>query len=1151
MDRQELVKNFQQTYNMLNTEQKKAVDNIEGPVLVIAGPGTGKTQLLSARIANILAKTDISAENILAMTFTEAGARNMRERLKSFIGKEAYKIGIFTYHAFANDLISQCPEYFLERNLENLADDLTLYEILSSIKQELPYNSLIKYTEPMALLSVINDFKRANLSTEDIKIIAKQNIALDDILLEKIQSASDNGELDLTVMKGRQKIDVALNTYKQLAIIINEVVRNNNHLDKTFTPNLDITLKELLKALQLAEENKKATFLTDWRNNYFNQVSSNGVPQSKDIINNKKLLEIATVYESFTRIMNERSLFTYDDMILEVINTLKKHNDFKLTIQEKYNYILLDEYQDTNKSQAELINLLTNNPIFEGRPNVLAVGDDDQAIMAFQGAESSNMLDFYNRYNNTLVINLTKNYRSASAILETAKEIAEQIEDRLTNALPINIEKDIIASNENIKDKANIQRINFKSQIAEYSFIAQEIKKLLNEGVDANEIAVLSPKHKLLQALSPFLKEQDIPIFYEKRENILEDPTVSKIIKISNLLLAIKDKDDALMNKLFPEVLSFDFWNLKSENIWRMSWIAYEQKNYWLETMLEVEDEQLKEVANFLISLATKIDDMPLEKVIDLIMGTPNLNIKDNEFKSPLYSYLKKESREEELYDTIINLTQLRDILRDRQNKNTGFLRLNDFVNMINSYNNAGLLMNSTNPHKTAENSVQLISVHSAKGLEFKYTFLISVNKSSWNSSPTNQGRIQMPKNLQHIKADSSDENTRKRLFFVALTRAKTHLYLTNYIGNFKGNKTNSLEFLNEAEDKDTGELKAYNIPKKFRVVQNKEDIPVSIEEIKTNWHGFYLPKNEEKIRELLRSKLNNYKISPTHVNNYINITGDVESGKGPQGFYETTILRFPTSYSASAFLGSFVHEIMDRIQKNINNSLPINKELFLIDIEKEIKQKTNFSLEETKELIVRAKNIISHVLNERMDIFQIGNKSEQNFAWSGVTIGNAQLTGKIDLIKINEEQKTITVVDFKTGKIPFSKGKFDSNTIKVHAYEQQLYFYKILIENTPEFKGYSVTNGILEFIEKDLLMNHGYTYEITFDENKLEYMKLLIQAVYDRVQNFVFDSPEVTNGSLSDVRNFENELIKEFAIKNNLKEIYINNSTKIVKEIL
>ena len=81
--------------------------------------------------------------------------------------------------------------------------------------------------------------------------------------------------------------------------------------------------------------------------------------------------------------------------------------------------------------------------------------------------------------------------------------------------------------------------------------------------------------------------------------------------------------------------------------------------------------------------------------------------------------------------------------------------------------------------------------------------------------------------------------------------------------------------------------------------------------------------------------------------------------------------------------------------------------------------------------------------------------------------------------------------------------------------------------------------------------MNHGYTYEITFDENKLEYMKLLIQAVYDRVQNFVFDSPEVTNGSLSDVRNFENELIKEFAIKNNLKEIYINNSTKIVKEIL
>lgn len=96
---------FEKNYRMLNVEQKEAVDQIDGPVLVIAGPGTGKTQLLSTRIANILQKTDTSPKNILAMTFTEAGARNMQERLSRFIGTNSYKVGIFTYHGFAGEII--------------------------------------------------------------------------------------------------------------------------------------------------------------------------------------------------------------------------------------------------------------------------------------------------------------------------------------------------------------------------------------------------------------------------------------------------------------------------------------------------------------------------------------------------------------------------------------------------------------------------------------------------------------------------------------------------------------------------------------------------------------------------------------------------------------------------------------------------------------------------------------------------------------------------------------------------------------------------------------------------------------------------------------------------------------------------------------
>ena len=115
---------FEKNYKMLNAEQKEAVDTIDGPVLVIAGPGTGKTQLLSTRIANILQKTDTAPENILAMTFTEAGASNMRERLSHFIGTNSFKVGIFTYHGFANEIIQNYREYFTDKNLNEASDEL-------------------------------------------------------------------------------------------------------------------------------------------------------------------------------------------------------------------------------------------------------------------------------------------------------------------------------------------------------------------------------------------------------------------------------------------------------------------------------------------------------------------------------------------------------------------------------------------------------------------------------------------------------------------------------------------------------------------------------------------------------------------------------------------------------------------------------------------------------------------------------------------------------------------------------------------------------------------------------------------------------------------------------------------------------------------
>ncbi|MCL2085492.1 UvrD-helicase domain-containing protein, partial [Candidatus Saccharibacteria bacterium] len=166
------MKKFGEELARLNPEQLEAVEAIYGPVLVVAGPGTGKTQLLSLRVANILQETDASPDNILCLTFTEAGARNMHERLLGLIGKEAEKITISTYHEFAKNLITGYPNYFEEYNLKRTIDELGQHKILKRILDSLPFDDINRnyYRENLGVyLSIISDFKKHLLTPDDIE----------------------------------------------------------------------------------------------------------------------------------------------------------------------------------------------------------------------------------------------------------------------------------------------------------------------------------------------------------------------------------------------------------------------------------------------------------------------------------------------------------------------------------------------------------------------------------------------------------------------------------------------------------------------------------------------------------------------------------------------------------------------------------------------------------------------------------------------------------------------------------------------------------------------------------------------------------------------------------------------------------------------
>jgi DNA helicase-2/ATP-dependent DNA helicase PcrA len=283
-------------------------------------------------------------------------------------------------------------------------------------------------------------------------------------------------------------------------------------------------------------------------------------------------------------------------MILRAIDGLQTHKDLKFTLQEQYQYLLLDEFQDTNQAQLKLVELMTDNPINEGRPNVLAVGDDDQAIYAFQGADYSHMLAFYRNYKDVLVVPLTQNYRSEAPILELSSQVAEQIEARLHHNFP-DIDKTLTAAGSHLTGKAKVERHEFKSDVAQYAWVTRQIKNALKEGQSANQIAVLVPQHKYLEPLVPYLQQAGIPVRYEKRENVLDYPVIIQLIQMVKLCLALNQQNYRLADSLWPEVLSYSFWELKTADLWQLSWQASDQHQTWTELLMA--NNKLAPIASF------------------------------------------------------------------------------------------------------------------------------------------------------------------------------------------------------------------------------------------------------------------------------------------------------------------------------------------------------------------------------------------------------------------------------------------------------------------------------------------------------------------------------------------------------------------------
>jgi len=1088
-----MMTTFDDRYKNLNEEQRQAVDLVDGPLLVVAGPGTGKTELLSMRVANILKKTDTLPENILCLTFTESGATAMRSRLSDIIGPQAYKVAIQTFHSFGTETINQNREYFYRGAEFQPADDIASYDILTNIFDELDYSSPLasknngEYVHLSDTLKAIGELKQAGLSSDELIAILDAN----DRTLDAI-------EQDLTdIFANRPSVSMLSMLVpiaeKAAALPVAE-------LPSAITPLANELALSMARAFDEAVEINKTTPITAWRDEWLEKDTTSHFV-FKDRKRHAKLRALAQVYFSYISRMEQASLYDYNDMILNVVHSMELHADLKANLQEKYQYILVDEFQDTNLAQLRILFNLTDNPLGD-EPNVMAVGDDDQAIYSFQGADVNNINRFREQYPSHRSIVLTHNYRSSEPILKASREVITQADGRLETIMDIN--KTLTPHAD--ASHAKVSRTKLPTRIDENDWVASTIAAEIKSGVKPDGIAVLARNHTELIALVPYLHHYGIAIDYERRDNILDKENILALELLAETAVAIFGGDHDLADSKLPELLSHPMFAIPPETIWRLSLQAHRSGLTWLETMLNTPD--LRPLADWLITRAQAVPHETLEVFVDVLIGAPS---KTEGYISPYHQHyfstnILNDSPEDYL-STLEALRTLRTKLREYRPNDT--LHIADMLEFIRMHRELGARIMTIRSGVSNSDAVHLMTSHKSKGLEFDTVFIINSMDGRWGERVRSRSSlINYPENLR-IRPNSNSYNERLRLYFVAMTRAKRQLFIS-----YSATDTSGKDVL------PAGFLSGTAINEQVVIPEHSVETLTTLNNI--DWQDYITNQPTTTMKALLEPTLENYKLSATHLNNFIDLTHG-----GPSMFLMNNLLRFPAAKSASASYGTAIHATLQRAHNHLvatGEKRPVEDILgdFIHELERQHLNEADLEFYSKK-----GSESLAVFLAAKYNTFARNQRTELSFANQGVFIGEARLTGSLDLVDF--EESTIVVTDYKTGRPSNSwKGTTDYDKIRLHKYRQQLMFYQLLCENSRNYSSYSFEGGVLQFVEPD---NRGeiHALEESFTHEDLERFSKLIKAVWHCIINLDFPDVNEYDASYKGMLAFEDALIDKY----------------------
>lgn len=922
----------------LNPDQREAVTTTEGPLLIIAGAGTGKTGVLTRRIAYLLQEKKAGPENILALTFTEKAAEEMTSRVSDLLQTPVDSIQISTFHSFCRKiLVEEGAKLGLPTDF-HLLDDVDQWVVLRRLLPNLPLDYFLELSDPPR---VIDDFRTFINRAKDELVSPSEYLA-----------------------------------YAQ---------KRREELERTYGLRWDF-VSPFLKEEKF--QRTRPPFAREWNQGQWLNFKQAGLEL-------KRTLEIGVIYQQYEEELRRTGKVDYGDLIVLSFELLKEDEPTRKKYQEKFRYILVDEFQDTNIAQLELLRILAAE-----HQNICVVGDDDQAIYRFRGASFASFVDFRNAYPGAKVIKLTQNYRSTKAVLAAAGELI------MKNAgARYESEKNLWTQREPGQRVRILISPEFSDEArAICDIIQSEMEALPETERDYGRFAILYRAHTHRELIVRELERRKIPHVVVSPQGILFTEEIGDLIAYLQVIRNIRTGRTIETLPLL-RVLSDPQWNLSQTDLTRIFSSLSEQRNLYeiIRTpeliagdsgspgLSKESAERISTLVNLLDQLVSLTETKTVLEIVQKVVSRSRFNITELE-----------RAGTPESQNSILLVSEFLRFVEEKSQleENKTFL---SFMEYLDYYLEGGGTIEAQNlqPMEKAK-AVRCMTVHAAKGLEFETVFVVGLTNKRF-PTPKRAEAVSFPRELIKGVVPEGDLHLQeeRRLFYVAMTRARNQLYLSAVD---KKRNPKSL-FIDEVGNESSWYLEYHTV----------EHIPVEVAEepgelITPLERQFTLFPIPERLR-LSFSQIDTYQTCGLK-------------------YKFRYVYKIPTAPKGYYIYGDVQHRVLEEFFSRIKRGEEVSADTLRQLYEKHWRDEGFPDTLQQREYKRRGYEELAEFYERNKDNLQAPLALEENFSFE---VAGHLVTGRIDRVDLLDGDR-IEVIDYKTGKPKDQENADSSLQLSIYA---------------------------------------------------------------------------------------------------------------------